>query len=183
MELDLERQTKLKNEVEKSRRKLESSCKQIQSELGETIKVKLELNKTLKLKDSETNLLTARVEEDRCHVISLQKKITNLQNELGLVEEDLLHEKTSRIKAEAQKVDMSRQLDEIGLKLDEAGGVTKSQCEINKRREAELIMVRNDLETVSMKYNLSLAQMGKKHQDVLSELHSEQDQMKNSLKK
>lgn len=40
---------------------------------------------------------------------------------------------------------MQNELEELGDRLDEAGGATQAQMELNKKREAELAKLRRDL--------------------------------------
>ena len=40
---------------------------------------------------------------------------------------------------------MQNELEELGDRLDEAGGATQAQMEVNKKREAELAKLRRDL--------------------------------------
>ena len=40
----------------------------------------------------------------------------------------------------------ARELEELGERLDEAGGATAAQIELNKKREAELAKLRRDIE-------------------------------------
>ena len=48
----------------------------------------------------------------------------------------------------------ARELEELGERLDEAGGATAAQIELNKKREAELAKLRRDIEEqVSSNYS------------------------------
>ena len=43
-----------------------------------------------------------------------------------------------------------RELDDLAERLDEAGGATAAQVELNKKREAELAKLRRDLEEATI---------------------------------
>lgn len=65
------------------------------------------------------------------------------------LEEDLEHERQSRNKADRTKADLQRELDELTERLDEQGGATAAQLELNKKREAEMAKLKRDLEVSS----------------------------------
>lgn len=49
------------------------------------------------------------------------------------------------LQAEKARNEMQNELEELGDRLDEAGGATQAQMEVNKKREAELTKLRRDL--------------------------------------
>ena len=58
------------------------------------------------------------------------------------LEEELEAERTARAKVEKLRSDLSRELEEISERLEEAGGATSVQIEMNKKREAEFQKLR-----------------------------------------
>lgn len=48
-----------------------------------------------------------------------------------------------------------QELEELGDRLDEAGGATQAQMELNKKREAELSKLRRDLEEAAISHEVS----------------------------
>ena len=56
----------------------------------------------------------------------------------GPCEEELEAERQSRSKAERQRPDLAREIEDLGHRLDEAGGATNAQVELNKKRENEI---------------------------------------------
>ncbi|GLD70093.1 myosin-6-like protein [Lates japonicus] len=62
------------------------------------------------------------------------------------LEEEIEAERSARAKVEKQRADLSRELEEISERLEEAGGAIASQIEMNKKREAEFQKLRRDLE-------------------------------------
>lgn len=69
-----------------------------------------------------------------------QKQIKELQARIEELEEEVEAERQSRAKAEKQRADLARELEELGERLEEAGGATSAQIELNKKREAEVIL-------------------------------------------
>ena len=62
-------------------------------------------------------------------------------------------------------------------KLEEAGGASSQQTELNKKREAELAKLRRDLEEANLQHEATAAQLRKKHQDAVNEMGEQIDQL------
>jgi len=90
-------------------------------------------------------------------------------------------ERQARAKAEKQKSDLAREIDELTERLDEAGGATSAQMELNKKRETELAKLRRDLEESNIQQEASLAAIRKKHNDATAEMGEQIDTL-NKLK-
>ncbi len=58
----------------------------------------------------------------------------------------------------------------IGDRLNEAGGATHAQIELNKKRDAEVQKLRKDLEEVNIQHESILMSLKKKHQDAIQVL-------------
>ena len=67
--------------------------------------------------------------------------------------------------------------------MDEAGGATQAQIEVNKKREAELQKLRRDLEESHLQSESQLAAMRKKQQDSVNELSEQLDQLQKNKQK
>ena len=78
---------------------------------------------------------------------------------------------------EKQRVELEREMDDLSQKLDEAGGATQAQIEVNKKREAELQKLRRDLEEAHVQNEAQLAAVRKKQQDAVNELTEQVDQL------
>lgn len=85
------------------------------------------------------------------------------------------------MKAEKQRSDLARELEELGERLEEAGGATSAQIELNKKREAELSKLRRDLEEANIQHEATLASLRKKHNDAVAEMGEQIDTL-NKLK-
>lgn len=83
----------------------------------------------------------------------------------------------ARSKAEKQRSDLSRELEEISQRLEEAGGATIAQVELNKRREAEFQKLRRDLEESTLHHETIHAALRKKHADSVAELGEQIDNL------
>ena len=54
------------------------------------------------------------------------------------LEEEIQSERIHRTKLERQKADISKEIEELSTRLEDAGFATKAQMDLNKRREAEI---------------------------------------------
>ena len=72
---------------------------------------------------------------------------------------------------------MARELEELGERLEEAGGATAAQIELNKKREAELSKLRRDLEESNIQHESTLSNIRKKHNDAVAEMGEQIDQL------
>lgn len=93
------------------------------------------------------------------------------------LEEESEAERASRAKAEKQRADLSRELEEISERLEEAGGATAVQIEMNKKREAEFQKMRRDLEEATLQHEATAAVLRKKHADSTAELGEQIDNL------
>merc|ERR1712158_313339 len=92
-------------------------------------------------------------------------------------EEELETERQARAKAERQRSDLARELESLGERLNEAGGATHAQVELNKKREAEVGKLRKDLEEANIQQSTTLISLKKKHQDAVAEMSEQIDQL------
>ena len=78
---------------------------------------------------------------------------------------------------EKQRADLSRELEEISERLEEAGGATAAQIEMNKKREAEFQKLRRDLEESTLQHEATASALRKKQADSVAELGEQIDNL------
>merc|ERR1719347_1710413 len=100
-----------------------------------------------------------------------------MQARIEEVEEETEHERQARSKSEKAKTLLGRELEELAERLDEAGGATAAQIELNKKREAELVKLRRDLEEANIQNEASHASLRKKHNDAVCEMSEQIDHL------
>merc|ERR1712018_1067 len=100
-----------------------------------------------------------------------------LQSRVEELEEELEAERQARAKAERQRSDLAKELESLGERLNEAGGATHAQVELNKKREAEVGKLRKDLEEANIQHETTLISLKKKHQDAVAEMSEQIDQL------
>merc|ERR1712088_816689 len=105
------------------------------------------------------------------------KGVKEVQGRIEELEEELEAERQSRSKAERQRSDLAREIEELGHRLDEAGGATNAQVELNKKRENEIAKLRKDMEEANIQHESILAGLKKKQGDAIGEMNEQVDQL------
>ncbi|XP_077338569.1 myosin-15 [Lithobates pipiens] len=177
LEGSLEQEKKVRMDLERAKRKLEGDLKLTQESLMDAENDKQQMDEKLKKKEFEINQLTSKLEDEQAIIIQLQKKIKELQARIEELEEELEAERAARAKVEKQRSDLSRELEELSERLEEAGGATSAQLEMNKKREAEYLKMRRDLEEATLHHEATAAALRKKHADTVSELGEQIDNL------
>merc|ERR1712115_501502 len=92
----------------------------------------------------------------------------------------------ARAKAEWQRSDLAREIDQLGERLDEASGATTAQVELNKKREAEVNKLRKDVEEANIQQESVLSNLKRKQGDAIAEMTEQIDalgKMKSKIEK
>merc|ERR1712242_693742 len=103
--------------------------------------------------------------------------IKEQQARIEEMEEELEAERQARAKAERQRSDLARELENLGERLTEASGATSAQIELNKKREAEVTKLRRDLEEAKIQQEAIIVGLKKKHQDANAEMQEQIEQL------
>lgn len=103
--------------------------------------------------------------------------IALLQARTEELEEELEADRACRAKVEKQRGDVARELEELSERLEEAGGATSAQIEMNKKREADFLKLRRDLEEAMLHHEATMAALRKKHADSVAELSEQIDSL------
>ncbi|KAG8128965.1 hypothetical protein E2320_016371 [Naja naja] len=162
LEGSLEQEKKIRMDLERAKRKLEGDLKLAQESIMDLENDKLQLEEKLKKKDFEYSQLQSKNEDEQT---------------LKELEEEIESERATRAKAEKQRADLSRELEEISERLEEAGGATSAQIELNKKREMEFQKMRRDLEESALQHEATVAALRKKHADSTAELGEQIDNL------
>ncbi len=72
--------------------------------------------------------------------------------------------------ATKQRSDLAKELEDLGERLEEAGGQTATQIEMNKKREVELGKLRRELEETNLSHEATMGGVRKKHNDAVAEM-------------
>merc|ERR1711937_1088862 len=177
LEGSLEKEKRGRAQVEKERRKVEGELKVAREDLADLERQKRELEATLDRKDKDAAALMSKLEDAQSLVAKVQKSIKENQARVEELESELEAERQARAKAERQRSDLARELENLGERLTEASGATTAQIELNKKREAEVTKLRKDLEEAHIQQESTLVGLKKKHQDAIAEMTEQIDQL------
>ncbi|XP_032442256.1 myosin-4-like isoform X1 [Xiphophorus hellerii] len=175
LEGSLEQEKKVRMDLERAKRKLEADLKLAQESIMDLENEKQQLDEKMKKKDFELSQLQTKIEDEQGVNGQLQKKIKELQARIEELEEEMEAERSARAKVEKQRSDLSRELEETAERLEEAAGATAAQLETSKKREAEFIKLRRDLEECSLQHEATAAALRKKHADSVAEMGDQLD--------
>merc|ERR1712106_1026489 len=125
----------LESGLDKAKRKVEGDLKMAQDAVADLERGKREVEGVIASKEKNNQLLSAKLDDEQSLVAKAQKNIKELQGRVEATEEELEAERQARAQAERQRSDLSREIDQLGGRLDEAGGATVAQVELNKKRE------------------------------------------------
>merc|ERR1739847_254424 len=177
------REKRGKADVEKQRRKVEGELKMAQETVTDLENAKRELEGAIARKEKDIMGLNSKLDDEQSVVAKMQKTIKETQGRVEEYEEELESERQARAKAERQRSDLAKELDQLGDRLNEASGATGAQIELNKKREAEVGKLRKDIEECNIQNESVLMNLKKKHQDAIQEMTEQIDQLSKAKSK
>merc|ERR1719471_1093192 len=186
LESGLDKEKKARATVEKQKRKLEGDLKMAQDGVVELERSKRDLEVTIANKEKNNHQLAAKLDDEQNLVAKAQKGIKEIQGRVEAMEEELEAERQARAKAERQRSDLAREIDQLGERLDEASGATTAQVELNKKREAEVAKLRKDVEEANIQQESILSNLKRKQGDASAEMTEQIDalgKMKSKIEK
>merc|ERR1712102_249873 len=179
----LEREKKSKGDVEKIKRKIEGDLKLTQEAAADLERINSELSQTIQRKEKEVSSIGAKIEDEQTLGSKYSKQIKELQVRVDELDEEINVERSNRAKAEKNRGLLSRDLEDIGTRLEQAGSNTALQVELNKKREGELAKLKSDLEESNIAHEGTLAALRQKHNNSMGELGEQIDSInKNKAK-
>merc|ERR1719402_939813 len=186
LENGLDKEKKNRATVEKQKRKVEGDLKMAQDSVADLERSKRDLEGAIANKDKNNHQLAAKLDDEQSLVAKSQMGIKELQGRVEAMEEELEAERQSRAKAERQRSDLAREIDQLGERLDEASGATTAQVELNKKRESEVAKLRKDVEEANIQQESILSNLKRKQGDASSEMTEQIDalgKMKSKIEK
>merc|ERR1712212_677217 len=171
----LEREKKSKGDVEKLKRKIEGDLKLTQEAVSDLERIKADLGAALQRKEKEMASMAAKIEDEGTLGSKYSKQVKELQSRTEELDEELFIERANRAKAEKNRTVLSRDIQDLGGRLEEAGSNTSTQIELNKRREGELNKLKIELEESNISHEGTLAAMRSKHNNTMSEMGEQID--------
>merc|ERR1712079_190235 len=179
----LEREKKSKGDVEKIKRKIEGDLKLTQEAASDLERINSELAQSVQRKEKEVSSISAKIEDEQTLGSKYSKQVKELNARVDELDEEISIERNNRAKAEKNRALLSRDLEDIGTRLEQAGSNTSTQVELNKKRESELAKIKGDLEEANISHEGTLAALRQKHNNGMSELGEQIDSInKNKAK-
>uniref|UniRef100_A0A8C3PZ60 Myosin-7B n=1 Tax=Chrysolophus pictus TaxID=9089 RepID=A0A8C3PZ60_CHRPC len=175
--------------VEKEKHATENKVKNLIEEMAALDEIIAKLTKEKKaLQEAHQQALDdLQAEEDK--VNTLTKAKVKLEQQVDDVSRGQLVSKLVDKLPLNQEVAQSTPMGSPGLKernrmptgkqerLEEAGGATSAQLEMNKKREVEFLKLRRDLEEATLQHESTAAALRKKHADSVAELSEQIDNL------
>merc|ERR1739846_98443 len=171
----LDKEKKSRAALEKQKRKVEGDLKMAQDAVADLERAKREIEGVIANKEKNNQLLGAKLDDEQSLVAKAQKNIKELQGRVEAAEEELEAERQARAKAERQRSDLAREIEQLGERYDEASGATVAQVELNKKREAEIVKLRKDVEEANIASESVLGNLKRKQGDAILEMSEQVD--------
>merc|ERR1712106_497463 len=179
----LEREKKTKGDVGKLKRKVEGDLKLTQEAAADLERINSELGQTYQRKEKEFSSVAAKIEDEQTLGGKYSKQVKELQSRFDELDEEVTVERSNRAKAEKNRSLLSRDLEDLGTRLEEAGSNTSTQIELNKKRESELAKLKGDLEEANIAHEGTLTALRQKHNHSMADLGEQIDAIsKNKVK-
>merc|ERR1740129_2036425 len=153
----LEREKKAKGDVEKLKRKVEGDLKLTQEAVSDLERIKTEYNQTIQRKEKEVASMSAKIEDEQTIASKYTKQLKELQSRLEELEDGLSVERQSRAKAEKNRANISRDIEDLAEKCEDAGNNTSIQIELNSKRENDLSKLKAALDESTIAHEGTLA--------------------------
>merc|ERR1719345_398534 len=119
--------------------------------------------------------MSAKIDDEQTLGSKYQKQVKELSSRLEELDEELTIERQNRAKAEKNRATLSRDIEDLAEKLEDAGNNTATQIELNKKREAELAKLKAELDESNIAHEGTLAALRQKHNNNMSEMGEQID--------
>lgn len=107
----------------------------------------------------------------------------NLQARIEELEEELEKERKLRIKAEKQRADLSREVDELHNRVEEVDNTNTNQSELIRRLESEVSKLQRETEISKSNHELEATSLRKRNGEILQETQEQIDSITKSKAK
>merc|ERR1712212_1464461 len=146
-----------------------------QEAVSDLDRIKADLAAGLQRKEKELMSMSAKIEDEGTLGSKYNKQVKELQSRIEELDEELHIERQNRAKAEKNRTTLSRDIQDLGGRLEEAGSNTSTQIELNKKREAELLKLKGELEEANIAHEGTLAALRQKHNNTMAEMGEQID--------
>merc|ERR1711971_1098122 len=130
LEGGFDKEKKARATIEKQERKIEGDLKMAQDSVNDLEREKRDIENTIGNKEKNVLMLSAKLDDEQSLVAKAQKNIKELQARVEAAEEELEAERQARSKAERQRSDLAREIEQLGDRYDQASGATAAQVKL-----------------------------------------------------
>uniref|UniRef100_A0A8C1PQW7 Myosin-7B n=1 Tax=Cyprinus carpio TaxID=7962 RepID=A0A8C1PQW7_CYPCA len=131
--------------------------------------------------EQQVDDLEGSLEQEKKLRMDLERAKRKLEGDLKLAQESIMDlendKQQSDEKIKKKDFEISQLLIDEYERLEEAGGATAAQIEMNKKREAEFQKLRRDLEESTLQHEATAAALRKKQADSVAELGEQIDNL------
>ncbi|MEQ2205991.1 hypothetical protein XENOCAPTIV_020369, partial [Xenoophorus captivus] len=124
--------------------------------------------------EQQVDDLEGSLEQEKKLRMDLERAKRKLEGDLKLAQESIMDLENDKQQSDEK---IKKELEEISERLEEAGGATAAQIEMNKKREAEFQKLRRDLEEATLQHESTAAALRKKQADSVAELGEQIDNL------
>merc|ERR1719195_2065250 len=118
LEGGLDKEKKARANLEKMKRKIEGDLKMAQDTVNDLEREKNDIQNIIAAKEKNAQMLSAKLDDEQSLVAKAQKNIKELQARVEAAEEELEAEHQARAKAERQRSDLARDIEQLGDRYD-----------------------------------------------------------------
>merc|ERR1719340_440867 len=113
LEGGFDKEKKARAGLEKQKRKIEGDLKMAQDSVNDLEREKRDIENVIGAKEKNVHMLSAKLDDEQSLVAKAQKNIKELQARVEAAEEELEAERQARAKAERQRSDLAREIEQL----------------------------------------------------------------------
>ena len=126
--------------------KIEGDLKLTQETVADWERAKADLQAVLQRKEKEFASVGAKIQDEHTLGGKYGKQNKELQSRIDELDDELAIERQSRAKAEKSRTTLSRDLNDLGSRMEDAGLNITTQIEVYKKKTAQLAEMKLELE-------------------------------------
>ena len=173
LEDTVEKEKHARIEAEKQKRKIEGDLRLANETLDYVERSKKELETAVERKNKEISSLNEKLEKEQNLVSKGLKQIKECGVRIEELEEEVDAQRGYREKADRMCAESAKELEDLEAKLEESGGVNLAQIQLNRKREAEINKMKQEMEGLMIEREAIIANLRKKHGDVVNEMEDQ----------
>jgi len=142
---------------------VKTTKKIINATTGQVIKEEVDVKSNKSENQRVVNHVQELMERDEARFLARLREL----------EDALDSERDGRVRAEKLLAELQFRYDQLSDTLEEQGGVTTQQIEINKKRESEVNKLRKDIEIINVQFEQTEQSLRKRHNEAVNDLNDQ----------